>query len=1391
MPLNPSRWRRVSESEFPWEREALEYLAEHLPNQEPVRMWSNFEFISNDGHINEVDALILTSKGLFLVEIKSRPARRLAGDAYAWSWTDGGRTIESDNPLIPTDRKSKRLASLLAPFERKEGIRLPFVESLVFCSAAGLDIQLPPHIGMRVFGRGRTAGDGTVKTPGILEAVSAPQVGPQAASRHITSETAAALARALDRGGVCRARSARRINGYKLEDRLGEGPLYQDYKATHPTLKLTRRVRLYPYPPGASQELRQTIRRAAEREFRALEHLTNATLLKPVEFQDSDFGPSLLFEFDPDAVRLDHFMKSRQDALPLEARVHLFREISEAVRFAHDHRRIHRALSPQSILVKQPDSASPTIQIMNWQAGAHAGDATPGMPSVMSPTSHLSDLVNEGQSVYLAPEANHAGELTEAADVFSLGALAYFLLTGQPPARTALDLAERLRRGGLLLSDVIDAPNQVLLEMVRDATAGAIGNRCDLEDLLAGLDLWEEGATEPDPGPVRNPADASAGDELPGGFTVERRLGKGATAVALQVRHDTERLVLKVALGPEFNERVREEGEVLKKLHHPRIVGIRDIREFEPLMGLVLEYAGDRTLGKWLRDEGRLSLEFLQRFGDDLLDAVDYLEQQGIWHRDIKPENIGVTPFGRGDRLRLVLFDFSLARTSLDQTRAGTPGYLDPFIQLRQPPRYDLQAERFAAAVTLYEMATGKLPTWGDGSDPAQLDTEATVDTDAMDAPVRESLAQFFRTALSRDAAKRFDNAAEMRDAWRTALSSAGADQPQVPADAAGGPQVFDPSLVHAATLDTPIDDLGISVRGVNALERLGCSTLRDMLSRPVAEVFAMRGVGNKTRRELRQAFDAYQQRFAGMDLSGSAPQDDQEHGRASVDTIFSRLLTAKEREPGKQADILQHVLGLAGESMSMPSQTDVAGRVEVTRAWVSQVMQRPRNRWAKDAALTALRREIVDLIGASGGVMGVGELAAAIADRRGSFEQGPTRLTHAVAVLRAALEAEDTLKEPRVSLYRRDGRSVVSTANELAAYAFALGQRADALAQSGLLLPSARVVQELREVPPPAQANLDDARMVRMAAFASTSAAVSPRMEIYPRGMSAARAAKICSNLAPTVGPDGRSEELSVDDVRKRVAGRFPEAEPLPDRPELDSLLLANDWNIRWDPNALKGAGAYAARMAPVLTTSNSTIPWRPTVTQGTALPVDEEALVARRFDERLRASAQHGGFLVLTVPEKYYLRAEQQLARQYGVPTVSVDRALIHAMGEVAAARRVRWDTVLKADADPTNSRNWQNLKNVVNEALPRVVQAIPKAAPPVLLTNPGLLARYGQLDWLSDLAQMTGRADGVHGVWLLVPWDDHSTPPALGDEAIPILPSQRAHIPTGWLGNRHRAA
>ncbi len=109
----------------------------------------------------------------------------------------------------------------------------------------------------------------------------------------------------------------------------------------------------------------------------------------------------------------------------------------------------------------------------------------------------------------------------------------------------------------------------------------------------------------------------------------------------------------------------------------------------------------------------------------------------GIAHRDIKPDNLGVAERGVNDELHLVLFDFSLTRESPEEIRSGTPPYREPFLTQRPKPAWDVAAERYAAAVTLYEMATGTLPCFGDGqSDPAVIDDEATVEVDLLDPAV-------------------------------------------------------------------------------------------------------------------------------------------------------------------------------------------------------------------------------------------------------------------------------------------------------------------------------------------------------------------------------------------------------------------------------------------------------------------------------------------------------------------------------------------------------------------------------------------------------------------------------------------------------------------------------
>ena len=134
-------WKQITPSDFSWEREALEFLRAQLPDHEPYRAWANFEFIAQDGSINEVDVLVFTPKGLFLVEIKSHPGE-ISGDAGTWVWTNEGRRKAFDNPSLLAERKAKKLASLLQSAIGPEGKeRIPYIGTLVFLSAENVRQQ--------------------------------------------------------------------------------------------------------------------------------------------------------------------------------------------------------------------------------------------------------------------------------------------------------------------------------------------------------------------------------------------------------------------------------------------------------------------------------------------------------------------------------------------------------------------------------------------------------------------------------------------------------------------------------------------------------------------------------------------------------------------------------------------------------------------------------------------------------------------------------------------------------------------------------------------------------------------------------------------------------------------------------------------------------------------------------------------------------------------------------------------------------------------------------------------------------------------------------------------------------------------------------------------------
>jgi len=561
MALSSHRWHTIAESQFPWERDALDYLRERLPDQEPFRAWSNFEFIAEDGSIYEVDLVVLTAAGFLLIEIKSHPGT-VEGDVHTWIWKDGGRELVTDNPIILANQKARKLASLLKRQAALNRTRAPFLEAVVFCSAPGIRIKLAGPAALNVYERDR--GTEAATAQGIISRLTA--APDTTRGGRVDGSTAKAIARAMEQAGIRPSNRSRRVGDYELGSLLFQGPAYQDYEGSHVALKgVKRRVRLYPIPLGASPSDRETIRRAAQREFQILEGIHHPGLLRALEYKDHERGAALIFEHDPDAVRLDHFVQQHGPRLGVEQRLTLLRQIAETVQYAHEKRLVHRALSPQSILISSPTSLLPRTQILNWQSGyREATVSISSTPRQVTGTAHLEALVEDAATVYMAPEAASAdGAAGEHVDVFSLGAIAYFLFSSQPPGASSLEVSEKLRESkGLRLSSAIDGASRELEELIQFSTHPEVSSRLDsAKDFTDWLTRVEAELTIPEEDVVQNPGDAKTGDRLRHGFTVKARLGQGSTAVALLVERDGATAVLAWCSGSFWRDATGASGE--------------------------------------------------------------------------------------------------------------------------------------------------------------------------------------------------------------------------------------------------------------------------------------------------------------------------------------------------------------------------------------------------------------------------------------------------------------------------------------------------------------------------------------------------------------------------------------------------------------------------------------------------------------------------------------------------------------------------------------------------------------------------------------------------------------------------------------------------------------
>ncbi len=206
-------------------------------------------------------------------------------------------------------------------------------------------------------------------------------------------------------------------------------------------------------------------------------------------------------------------------------------------------------------------------------------------------------------------------------------------------------------------------------------------------------------------------------DWCPDGYEIYGRLGAGGNGEVFKARHvGLERIValkrlLNAAANREERDRFLAEARAVARLDHPNIIRIHDFGVHGAVEWYSLEFCPKGSLADRLRD-GPLPLEEACKTLITISHAVGHAHAAGIIHRDIKPGNVLI---GSGNVLKLA--DFGLAkstdaRTSQDNTIAGTPAYMAPE-QINAPERIGPATDVWALGVMFYECLTGRVPFTG------------------------------------------------------------------------------------------------------------------------------------------------------------------------------------------------------------------------------------------------------------------------------------------------------------------------------------------------------------------------------------------------------------------------------------------------------------------------------------------------------------------------------------------------------------------------------------------------------------------------------------------------------------------------------------------------------
>jgi serine/threonine-protein kinase len=222
---------------------------------------------------------------------------------------------------------------------------------------------------------------------------------------------------------------ARQLGQYRLMRLLGSGGMGNVYLAEHQLLKRPCAIKVI--RPGQAADPQAIAR--FEREVQTTATLTHPNTIEIYDYGRTDDGTFYyVMEYLPGLSMAD--LVARHGPVPAERVIFLLRQACDALREAHSAGLIHRDIKPGNIFVAERGGVYDVVKLLDFGL-AKGSEGSEGAQITQEGTV-------AGSPMFMSPEQALGQPSDARGDIYSLGAVGYFLLTGQPPFQgtTAMEL---------------------------------------------------------------------------------------------------------------------------------------------------------------------------------------------------------------------------------------------------------------------------------------------------------------------------------------------------------------------------------------------------------------------------------------------------------------------------------------------------------------------------------------------------------------------------------------------------------------------------------------------------------------------------------------------------------------------------------------------------------------------------------------------------------------------------------------------------------------------------------------------------------------------------------------------------------------------------------------